>query len=169
MLLPDHEIRELCIRGDLITPFHPQQLNPASYDIRLSDIFITEQGTKFTIHDKLLLSPGQFFIGGSIEIFNLPNDISAFFALKSSWARKGLSHNMAGYCAPGWHGSALTMELINVTSHTTLEIAPGDRIGQMLFYKLASPCEKSYAETGRYNNDREATGAKPEPEPKVNA
>ncbi|WP_409365151.1 dCTP deaminase domain-containing protein, partial [Escherichia coli] len=59
------------------------------------------------------LKPGQFVLACTIETFNLPSDIAAQFMLKSSRARSGLEHLMAGYYDPGWHGSVLTLELHN--------------------------------------------------------
>ena len=38
------------------------------------------------------------------DSFNLPNDISCQFVLKSSRAQSGLNHLLAGWCDPGWHG-----------------------------------------------------------------
>ncbi len=47
------------------------------------------------------LSPGQFCLGGTEQIFHLPNDISAEFRLKSSAARAGLDAALAMWCLTG--------------------------------------------------------------------
>ncbi len=160
MILPDHEIRELAISTTMIVPFESRLLNSASYDVCLSSEFITEEGNKFKIIDTLILSPGDFFLGGTTTIFNLPDNIGAFFALKSSLARQGLTHNMAGWCDPGWHNSSLTMELGNATKYTKIVLKPNQRIGQMIFMRLTASCEQPYV--GKYNNDLKVSSSKPE-------
>ena len=42
MLLPDHEIRRLCQRNSLLSPFNEEQLNPASYDVTLGTQIMVE-------------------------------------------------------------------------------------------------------------------------------
>jgi len=81
--------------------------------------------------------------------------------LKSSLARSGLQHLMAGWCDPGWNNSKLTLELTNVTQHHTLLIKPGMKIGQMVFWSCTPvPLDKSYSVTGQYNNQETVTGNK---------
>jgi deoxycytidine triphosphate deaminase len=88
-------------------------------------------------------------------------DVSGEYKLKSSLARIGLEHLNAGWCDPGWHGSALTLELKNMTRKTCIIIKPGDRIGQMIFWR-SQPVRlgDSYYYRGRYNNDAKVHGAK---------
>lgn len=160
MILPDYEIRQMILDRNLITPFNPEQLNPASYDVRLANIIILEDGVKQVFTAEYLLKPKEFILAGTMETFNLPNDICGQFALKSSMARKGLSHNMAGFCDPGWNSSVLTMELCNMTQNTNIELVPGMRIGQMVFMRLNSSCEVGYDQTGKYNNDSTVMAAK---------
>jgi len=62
-----------------------------------------------TEEDPYYLAPSEFVLAETIETFNLPDDISAQFVLKSSRAREGLNHLLAGWCDPGWHGSKLTL------------------------------------------------------------
>ncbi len=158
MILPDEEIEILARDHNMITPFSVASLNSASYDVRLSSKFMTEEGNLFTIHNELILKPKDFFLGGTVETFNLPDDVGAFFALKSSLARQGMTHNMAGWCDPGWNSSVLTMELGNATNHTSIILKPDQRIGQMIFMRLSSPCKNPY--DGKYNNDKSVMSAK---------
>lgn len=107
------------------------------------------------------LSPGEFILASSKEIFHLPNNISAEYKLKSSMARIGLEHLNAGWCDAGWHGSVLTLELKNMTRYHEILIQEGDLIGQIVFFRHKEvPTEKSYAARGRYNGDLTATGIK---------
>jgi dCTP deaminase len=110
-----------------------------------------------------LMYPGEFILAHSHEVFNLPNDISAEYKLKSSMARIGLEHLNAGWCDAGWHGSVLTLELKNMTRSHEIELNHLDKIGQMVFFRhRVVKQEHSYATKGRYNNDRSVSGAKPD-------
>ncbi len=108
------------------------------------------------------LTPGEFVLAATREKFNLPNDISAEFRLKSSIARNGLEQLSAVWADAGWHGSALTLELFNVTRYHTLKLSEGLAVGQMIFHRhTAVPDHASYAARGRYNNDPGVQPIKP--------
>jgi dCTP deaminase len=94
------------------------------------------------------------------EVFNLPDHIAAQFMLKSSRAREGLEHLLAGYCDPGWNGSVLTLELQNARRKYPVKLWPGMKIGQMVFHTIAGKPERTYAVTGRYNNDLIVTASR---------
>jgi dCTP deaminase len=163
MRVHDLEIIRLCADG-MVTPFDAMLVNPASLDVRLGYSLLIESAEspelipypldRHSREDPYQLIPGQFVLAPTIETFNLPNDLSAQFVLKSSLARKGLQHMLAGYCDPGWHGSVLTMELKNVRQLWPVPLWPGMKIGQMVFTKMLSEPKLSYKETGRYNNDK---------------
>ena len=108
-----------------------------------------------------VLYPGEFILAHSHEVFNLPNHISAQYALKSSMARIGLEHLNAGWCDAGWNGSSLTLELTNITRYHEIVLEYLDKIGQLIFVRhKAVKDEHSYASKGRYNGDRGVSGAK---------
>ena len=164
MILSDQDIRELCLEG-LVDPFDEELINPASLDVRLGTRLLIEAAQSpelvpYTMEEPYLLVPGQFVLAETLEIFNLPDSICANFALKSSRAREGLSHALAGFADPGWHGSRLTLELHNIRQLHSVSIWPGMKIGQAIFHKLTQPPLKSYAVTGRYNNDLKVMGSK---------
>jgi dCTP deaminase len=169
MILPDHQIAELCQQG-MVTPFHPEMINPASLDVRLGDSLLIESAESrelkpYPFHkhhelDPYLLQPGQFVLAPTMETFNLPDHIAAQFVLKSSRARDRLNHLTAGFCDPGWNGSVLTMELHNVSQLHAYPLWPSKRIGQMVFQLMAAPPQRSYRETGRYNGDTTVQGSK---------
>ncbi len=168
MILPDHEIIKLCKAG-MVHPFDESLVGPASLDVRLGDAYRVPDTPRdywrdgrphpITSDKRLYIEKGMFVLAATLETFNFPDDICAHFALRSSWARKGLSHLMAGFCDPGWHGSVLTMELTNM-SPMIVGIPHGEPIGQLVFMRLESPPTRTYAETGRYNNDSTVSGAK---------
>ncbi len=104
------------------------------------------------LETSFLLRPGQFILAETIEIFNLPLNLSCEYKLKSSMARIGLEHLNAGWCDAGWHGSVLTLEFRNLTTFHEIELCYGDKIGQMVFFPHDEvEYDDSYAVRGRYN------------------
>jgi len=184
MLLSYTELCELIEQG-LVTgtdeyPISFNDVNSASLDIHLSDTVLVDNERRgkiidyanrekpsmqtVRIHraDGYVLAPGEGILASSTETFNLPSHISAEYKLKSSMARIFLEHLNAGWCDAGWHGSRLTLELINLSCTSGILRRPGDAIGQVVFFKHAPvPYEKSYAARGRYNNDGAVSGIKP--------
>jgi len=168
--LADYEIRHLCQRHALVVPFDPDLINPASLDVLLGDRIMIEVPDSpelrilgihgHTAEDPYLLQPGEFCLAETREIFNLPDFIAAQFVLKSSRAREGLEHLLAGWCDPGWHGSRLTLELSNARKMHPVAIWPNMKIGQMVFHRMESIPNRSYAITGRYNDDQAVTASK---------
>ena len=170
MLIPDHEIRRLCQKKQMVTPYVEAHLNPASLDVTLGDrIMIEVTGTReleitgihnYSEEQPYWIKPGEFFLAETREIFNLPDYVAGVFCLKSSRARDGWDHAEAGFCDPSWFGSRLTMELKNSRRLNALPIWPGMRIGQMLFMLISGTPERGYDKTGRYNCDLGVTASK---------
>lgn len=180
-LLSYNELVDLVEQG-IITNVEPDQINAASIDITLGNEVLFEIPGKHIRRlesrkpinmvsvtlgeiDPLLtefeLQPAEFILAHSQQVFNLPNNISCEYKLKSSMARIGLNHLNAGWCDAGWFGSKLTLELVNTTRYHTIVLRPGDRIGQMVFFKHKPvPEDKSYAKRGRYNGDLSVQGVK---------
>ena len=180
MVISHNELVELAKRK-VITPVDISYINAASFDIQVGGRLLLEEEHDSYIKsivdyrsrtplnmfpydmtaDGYVLGPGEFALAQSVEVFNLPNDISAEYKLKSSMARIGLEHMNAGWCDAGWHGSVLTLELKNMSQFHAIRIRPGDAIGQMIFYRHEPvSAEASYATRGRYNNDKEVSGIK---------
>lgn len=170
-ILPDWRICALCTGpSPMVAPFDEQLINPASLDVRLGDQILLEscEGPALvpyplSDHDEgqpYWLRPGQFILAHTVEVFNLPDHMSAQFVLKSSRAREGLNNLLAGWADPGWHGSTLTLELQNVRQLQSVAIWPGMKIGQMVFHTMADAPMRSYREVGRYNGDRSVQGSR---------
>jgi dCTP deaminase len=146
----------------MIVPFDASLLNPASLDVLLGENLMIEtmhqeELLRFDISDRTedspyKLLPGHFCLAETRELFNIPDDISAQFVLKSSRARSGIDHLLAGWIDPGFHGSRLTLELKNVRRHHSLPLWPGMKIGQLVFHSMSNVPVHSYAVTGNYNN-----------------
>ena len=170
MIIPDHEIARLCQQAAMVLPYNPDLQNPASLDVLLGDRLMIEVEERpemqilgighHTKADPYWLAPGEFCLAETREIFNLPDFIAAQFVLKSSRAREGLEHLLAGFCDPGWHGSRLTLELTNARRYHSIGIWPGMKIGQMVFQKMDGIPARTYAVTGRYNMDEAVTASK---------
>lgn len=169
MLLTYNELCAL-VESGAIEGVEPDQINGASIDLTLGDEFFFELNggddsnsfvnlakkqspRMFAWKGATPLDPGEFCLAQTREKFNLPLDIAGHYMLKSSLARSGLQHLFAGFADPGWHGSVLTLELINHLRYHTLVLEPGMKIGQMVFWRGSSPVpfERSYAARGQYN------------------
>ena len=184
MLISYNELCEFAERG-VIAPVDPKDINGTSIDVHLGPKVLREamvylkhgtEGLKIvSLRDKenvtweeeditdsyYTLLPGEFILAHTVEVFNLPADISAEFKLNSSGARIGLDNALATWADPRWHGSTLTLELKNNTRFHVIRLHHGCRIGQMIFHRSKPvPEEKSYAVRGRYNKDTSAQPVK---------
>lgn len=177
MLLSHIELLLLIDNGIITAP--ETAVNATSIDVTLGDFIQVERaphggGVVDLAHKQspamcpiqmteagYALDPSEFVLGHTIERFNLPNDISAEFKLKSSLARSGLNHALAGWCDAGWNSSQLTLELTNATREHRLLIRPGMKIGQVIFYRhYPVPDHASYASRGQYNGSEGAVASK---------
>lgn len=155
MILPDFRIREWAERGG-IDPFCSDNVNPASIDLTLGQSYIDlETGKEYMLTElSSLLKPGQAILATTAEYIKLPAHIAASVYLKSSLARQGLDHALAGWVDPGFQGQ-LTLEL---HSHRPIELAPGQRIVQLVLYLMQAEPEVIYK--GRYQGQRGPTIAR---------
>lgn len=179
-LLSYNRLCELVAQG-VITGVKHDQINAASIDLTLGRNVLVESPhpngvTTVTLRQRtplflrphtlwdgnsITLSPGQFILAQSEQTFNLPDNISAEYKLKSSMARIGLEHLNAGWCDAGWNGSVLTLELKNMTRYHNIVLHEGDGIGQVVFFEHDPvPADRSYAARGRYNHDTTVSGIK---------
>ena len=106
MILPDFEIARLCLNG-MISPFDETLINPASLDVRLGDKVLLESEDSrnllpfdiscYSRNKPFLIDPGEFILAHTRETFNVPDDVAGQFCLKSSLARAGIEHLLAGF------------------------------------------------------------------------
>lgn len=175
-ILCDWQIRHYCDKGMLLNPYYdeqgslvqsyePELINPTSLDFRLG--FTALEDTKegflpigsFKNHTKdnpYILEPNQFLLASTYEYFDLPPNMSGEIKLKSSRARDGLSHALAGWVDPGFHG-ILTLEIKNYSTQQKIPIYPGLRIGQIVFHTHFLP-EEDYSQ-GRYAGKNKVFGS----------
>ena len=157
------------VRRSLVSPFDVDLLNPASLDVRLgSNLLIelpsTTELVPYSIAEcskekPYMLQPHEFVLAETLEEFKLPDCIAGQLALKSSRAREGIEHLLAGYIDPGYQGR-LTLELQNARCLHSVPLWPGMRIAQIVFHKLSMLPAKDYSMTGRYFNDKTVQGSK---------
>ena len=189
-MLSDNDISER-IRTKRLTiePFRHQQLNPASYDVRIGNLFRLPQfsyelyidlGNLNNQHEwteidadnsGIYLPPLKMALATTIEKIGIPPDLAAKFEGKSTLGRLGLmTHVTAGFIDPGfgWQLAGdkprpreLTIELFNA-SPNVLFIPPGIRIGQIAFSELLTPANKPYYLKGHYANQAGPTPANKE-------
>ena len=167
-VLSDVDIFALA-RRDLVVPFVPELVNPASLDVRLGKNLLVELPSTpklmpysiagHTQKEPFLLHPHEFILAETLEEFRLPDCIAGQLALKSSRAREGIEHLLAGYVDPGYAGR-LTLELQNARSMHAVPLWPGMRIGQIVFHTLTMLPSKDYSQTGRYHGDTQVQASK---------
>lgn len=160
MILSDHGIISRCADQRLVEPFEIANVNPASIDIRLGGHILNESAQEnhyvaldlsdYSKASPYVLRPGHFILASTLETFNIPEDLSGVFRLKSSLAREGLALCGAEFADPGWHDSVATLGLKNYRQLHPVMLWPGRKIAQLILMETAAP-DRSYAETGRYN------------------
>lgn len=163
MILSDGTIRSLLASGTLIIePLLPEQVQPASVDVRLGDEFLVFRNHSAEVIDPFerppdlmetisvpddhafVLHPGEFVLGTTLEMIGLPDDLVARVEGKSSLGRLGLLiHATAGFVDPGWSRGQITLELSNVAT-LPIKLWPGMKIGQLSFHTLDAPAERPY-------------------------
>jgi dCTP deaminase len=181
VILSDRDIREEINKKRItINPFDESCIQPASVDLHLGRkilVFRNSRRPFIDIHESLddltemveiqdqvplILHPGEFVLGSTVESIGLPGDLVARLEGKSSLGRIGLLiHSTAGYVDPGWQGN-LTLELSNV-ANLPITLYHGMRIGQISFLRLSSPAERLYGspELGsKYQGQTDPTASK---------
>ena len=136
----------------IVTPLlDPAQIGPGSIDLRLGTEFIeVERHAEAVIDpyeqrsvpetsadvirfvplgDRLVLHPGQFVLGATLEFLRLPAHLGAQVLSRSSWGRLGLLVATAVVVQPGFAG-CLTLELVN-TGSVPIRLRPGLRVAQL--------------------------------------
>lgn len=103
--------------------------------------------------------PGRFYLAHTNEYSAVPETHVALLFLKSSSGRKGFDQAHAGVGDPGFIGQ-WTFELY---AHRPVTFREGDRIAQLLYFRLTDQPQISYARTGRYNGQLGATTASSRP------
>lgn len=192
MILSDRNIADALDEGDLkIEPIgdFSQQLQPATFDVRLGNEFmvfdhanltsidlndprdIAQYTTEIQIEedDEFVLHPGDFALGTTMEWVEIPDDLIALAQGRSSIGRLAvIIHATAGVIDPGYHGQ-ITLELSNL-GDVPVSLNPGMRIAQLLFLQLLDPAERPYGveRDSKYQNQSGPVASRVNDDPEVN-
>ncbi len=160
-VLSDHTIKMMLAEGKIVVePLGEGCIQPASVDVHLDKhilvfrnsrrpyIDVREDLSDLTEMEEIgdhpfMLHPGEFVLGSTLEVIEIPDDLVARLEGKSSLGRVGLLiHSTAGYVDPGWKGH-LTLELSNV-ANLPITLYHGMKIGQLSFLQLSTPADVPY-------------------------
>jgi dCTP deaminase len=161
MIKPDRWIREWG-RGGGVTPFEENQVNSASYDVRVSDHWICPTRDPEELRaPSIKLFPGEVVLASTMEYVRIPRNVACDLKLKSTLGRLWINHSLAGWCDPGFEGE-ITLELQNLGPSPFI-LEAGRRIAQLIFISMESEPDVAYGEPGsssHYQGQRGTTPAR---------
>ncbi|KPJ84659.1 deoxycytidine triphosphate deaminase [Parcubacteria bacterium SG8_24] len=164
MIFSDRDIRQAVREGRIsIDPFEPDNVQPASVDLRLDNHFLVFDTVSHHIIDvkrpvdslmkrveideeqPFILHPGEFALGATFEEVGVGDDVVGRLEGKSSLGRLGIIiHATAGYLDPG-NRLKLTLELSNI-GRLPVKLYYRMPIAQISFSPLTSACETPYGD-----------------------
>ena len=150
MIKSDRYIKDWILGGG-VRPACMKCVNPASLDLRIGEEYICSSGKYLMGPPGLILTSGFAILATTVEYIKMPDDIVGMVCLKSSLARQGLDHSLAGFVDPGFEGQ-LTLEL---HAHRAVKLKAGQRIAQLVLYQMDKKPTKTY--DGRYQGQRGPT------------
>ena len=170
MILSDTTLKKMLETGELLVdPLTPEQIQPASIDLRLSDHFLkVNENTHEVIRldsaleyeelnqHEIVIPPHSFLLATTREYIRLPNDLTAFVEGRSSIGRIGLFIQNAGWVDPGFEGT-ITLELYNA-NRLPIRLQEGRRICQLVFARMDQVANRPYQ--GKYQFQQRATGSR---------
>lgn len=160
MSLVDSQLKTWAKNGGL-NPCDLSLINPASVNLRIGTVLVVESPAGGTyevdistnsVGNPFMVDPGEWILTHTLEIVSLPPNFEAEVCLRSSAARAGWQHALAGYVDPSWSGR-LTLEFQNVRRFEVLPIYPGLQLCQLRVRQLSMTPERGYDLTGRYQGD----------------
>ena len=155
MLLSDAEILDYVRGGKLIVEgFQQANLTPNGYDLSIGEILIPDRSETYS-SGSAKISGNTWFLVGTSEVVELPQEITGQLWIRTSWARKGIIGSF-GKVDAGFRGN-LTLSAFNA-SHKDLEINIGSRFAQIVFMKMSRDAERDYgSRSGNYQDQRGVT------------
>jgi len=179
MILSDRSIREQIAAGRIVVdPLADRDIQPSSIDLHIDRYFrvfrnhtmrvidVKEDQEELTElveiggEDSLILHPGEFVLGSTLERVAIPDDVVGRLEGKSSLGRLGLLiHSTAGFIDPGFDGQ-LTLELSNV-ANLPITLYPGMKIGQISFLQMTTPAEHPYGSREAGSKYQHQVGPRP--------
>lgn len=170
MVLSDFTLKQMLKSGELVVePLTPEQIQPASIDLRLGRHFLKvdencvesiDMNEKIRYieieRDEIVIPPHSFLLATTMEYIKLPKDITAFVEGRSSIGRMGLFIQNAGWVDAGFEGE-ITLELFNA-NRLPIKLVAGRRVCQLVFARMDREAENPY--NGKYQRQRKATGSR---------
>ena len=164
MILSDHTLTGLAM-GGLVQPFIQENVQGSSIDLTLGNTIKVEapvgSGGKWfdtSIKTPYSLAPGEFILAHTEETIAIPDGCAAMVLLRSSAARAGYEHSLAGWCDPSFQGQ-LTLELRNNCRFHHLPVEAGMRLCQLIVHKLDSIAANPYGIRGNYQGQTGVTAS----------
>ena len=178
MVLSDRSIKKALEEGRLvIEPLGEDCVQPSSVDVHVDRYFrVFRNHTERVIDVResqedltelidvgeerpMILHPGEFMLGSTMERVALADDVVGRLDGKSSLGRLGLViHSTAGFIDAGFDGH-ITLELSNV-ANLPITLYPGMKIGQISFFEMTTPADRPYGSSGlgsKYSGQRGPT------------
>lgn len=143
MQLSDRTIRRMLGNGWIGIEPRPldECFQPATVDLRLGNL----AGMAFPFPH--VLHPNDFILGCTVEEISLPRNVAAQVKGKSTWARRGLLVECAGFIDPGFHGQ-ITLEIKNLHDTNDILLREDERICQIAFFRVDTICDRLYGDPG---------------------
>ncbi len=186
-ILSDRDLRKLIEEQNAVyTPEGPEldfdlQLGPSSLDLRMGYEFGVLNTRKIEMidtknmdryndfiqkethspEDGVVVHPGEFILGSTLETINVPDDHVARVEGRSSYGRLGIIvHATAGYIDPGFEGD-ITLEIQNL-GNAPVKLYPEDRVCQVVFETMTNKADTPYGDKtdSKYMGQTGATGSK---------
>lgn len=164
MILSDADIQYAQNHHQILEPFRPENVQPASVDLTLAEDFIVWEDMEVGFIQggaigSRWFGPGDFILASTIETVRVPDNLVGQVAGKSSLMRQGIQVcGDAGYIDPGFHGQ-ITLELKHL-GYDAILLKPGMKICQIVFTVLSSKASRPYGSAGlgsHYQNQEGAT------------
>lgn len=140
--------------------YKKENISGASVDLELGEVKVFyRRNSQLPLEPLILLDnpivfyPNTFYLCSTVEYIKVPSTHCAFINMRSSLARKGLGHKMAGFIDPGFEGQ-ITLEL---EAAIPVEVLRGERIVQIIYMRLSEKTQKPYE--GKYKGQVGATEA----------
>ena len=139
----------------------PAQIGPASVDLTLFPTVKCYETSNYIYeldiphNANFLFRPGVFFLCSTNETIRVPDTHCALVQMRSTLARRGLGHKMAGFIDPGFWGQ-ITLEL---TADIPVDVAYKERIVQIVYMRLTEYTQQPYQ--GQYQGQQGPTAAPP--------
>ena len=175
MVMNDQWLHDWASAGG-VTPYDPAHVQPSSIDVTFSGevqcprsalsrqwrrldnwrngrVFATPKQLESDLRwhetkrvDSLTIRRGDFFLVWTAEFTTIPSGFAAQFLLKSTPARWGLGHQLAGWGDDGFSGQWV-LEIFHMHPQP-LTIRRGEAVGQLILQRMNAPAMRDYATKG---------------------